>query len=128
MTDDELKEYRLVVVDECQFLSEEEVEHLAHIADDLDITVIAFGLKTDFTQRLFIGSKRLLELADEIEEIKTSCWCGAAAKSNALVRNGRIVKETSGSNIEIENKEGEAKYIALCRKHYLSGDYQNPEE
>ena len=93
----------------------------------MDITVIAFGLKTDFTQNLFDGSKRLLELADEIEEIKTSCWCGAAAKCNALIRDGKLVRTTGGgSNIEIENKEGEAKYISLCRKHYMSGQYENP--
>ena len=68
-----------ILVDECQFLTEEQVEQLSDIVDYLDINVMCYGLRTDFKTKLFPASKRLFELADEIEEIKTSCNCGGRA-------------------------------------------------
>lgn len=75
--------YACVLVDEAQFLTERQVEGLRAIATDSNIPVIAYGLKTDFRSRLFPGSQRLLELADDIEEIKTVCrFCERKATQN----------------------------------------------
>ena len=69
----DLLTYSLIIVDEAQFLSVEQVEFLAKVVDVAEISVYCYGLKTDYTGELFVGSKRLFELADEIEEIKTNC-------------------------------------------------------
>ena len=79
--------------------------------------VLCFGLRTDFRTETFDGSKRLLELADTIEEIKTICWCGRKATFNARVQNGRIVRE--GEQILLG---GNSQYISLCRRHWKSGE------
>lgn len=102
-----------VIVDECQFLTEEQVDQLSDAVDFLDINVMCFGLRTDFQSHLFPGSKRLFELADDIEEIKSTCECGDNKTSiNARFNeNGEIV--TEGSQVEIGGNE---KYKALCRK------------
>ena len=64
---------KVIVVDEAQFMEPDQVDELAKLVDKLNIPAFCFGLKTDYTSKLFPGSKRLLELADEIEEVKTSC-------------------------------------------------------
>lgn len=116
-----------IVIDEAQFLEPEQVNKLATFVDELDIPVFCFGLRTDYTSKLFPGSKRLFELADDIEELNTSCWCGKSAKFNARIDNGKVVRQAlTDSTIDIENKTGIQKYTALCRKHYLSGEYQRP--
>lgn len=102
-----------IIVDEAQFLTKEQVEALANIVDLFDIPVICFGLKTDFQGNLFEGSKRLLELADKIEEITTICWCGRKARFNARIVNGKIIKD--GEQIQLGGNES---YTSLCRKHY----------
>lgn len=104
---------RWVVVDEAQFLTTEQVDQLSDVADFLDIDVMCFGLRTDFKSHLFEGSKRLFEIADDIEEIKASCECGDRKTSiNARFdENGEIV--TKGSQVEIG---GNDKYRAICRK------------
>jgi len=102
-----------VIVDEAQFLTKEQVDYLADIVDLYDTPVICFGLKTDFQGNLFEGSKRLLELADEIQEITTICWCGKKARFNARVVDNKIVKY--GEQIQLGGNES---YVALCRKHY----------
>ena len=118
----ELSTYRIIIVDECQFLTPEEVDGLARIVDFMNIPVFCYGLRTDYTSHLFPGSKRLMEIADEIKEIKTTCWCGKSAKFNARIVDGKVQREPIGDSIiDIENVEGELKYNALCRKHYLSG-------
>ena len=65
-----------VLVDEAQFLSEDQVWQLSKVADDIHIPIMCYGLRTDFRGKLFPGSAALLAIADNIKEIKTLCWCG----------------------------------------------------
>ena len=103
-----------VLVDECQFLAEEQVDQLSDIVDFLGINVICYGLRTDFKSKLFPASKRLFELADRIEEIKTSCKCGDKASINARFSpEGKII--TEGSQILVG---GDDLYHAICRKDW----------
>ncbi len=103
-----------ILVDEAQFLSATTVEQLCTFVDVYEIPVICYGLKGDFQTNLFEGSKRLMELADVIEQIPTICWCGKKAHMNARIQDGKIVKE--GSQIQMGGNES---YISLCRKHYF---------
>ena len=105
-----------IIIDEAQFMSEKQVEDFAYIVDIFDIPVICYGLRTDFQSYTFPGSKRLLELADKIEEIPTICWCGKKAQMNARLNNGKIVYQ--GEQIKMGANES---YISLCRKHYKEG-------
>ena len=116
----DLEEKRLaaVIVDEAQFLTAEEVDLLSDIVDYYEIPVLCYGLRTDFTSHLFEGSRRLMEIADKIEELKTVCWCGDGATCNARIdKNGKIVRK--GKQIELG---GNDRYISLCKKHYFSGE------
>ncbi|MCI7676571.1 MAG: thymidine kinase [Streptococcus orisratti] len=104
-----------VLIDESQFLSKENVYDLARVVDDLDIPVMAFGLKNDFQNHLFEGSRELLLLADKIEEIKTICqFCSKKATMVLRTENGKPVYE--GNQIQIGGNE---TYIPVCRKHYF---------
>ena len=103
-----------ILVDECQFLSREQVGQLAMIVDKLNINVMCYGLRTDFRTNLFEGSKRLMELADSIEEVKTLCHCGNKAIVNARFNNGELV--TEGDQIVIG---GNDMYTSICRKCYF---------
>lgn len=99
-----------ILVDESQFLTSKQVEQLAEIVDEMDIEVMCFGLKTDFQSKLFEGSKRLFELADEIEEIKSRCSCGKKTSINARVDDdGHIL--FSGKQVLIGGNE---KYKPMC--------------
>ena len=110
--------YDCIIVDEAQFLTREEVEFLAHLVDDFDIPVLCYGLRADFRGELFPGSYALLVMADELEEMKTVCWCGKRASFNARFdENGKVVKE--GEQVLLGAND---KYIALCRKHWMHGD------
>lgn len=111
------KESSVIIVDEAQFLTTEQIDKLAGIVDEHHISVICYGLRTDFTSHLFDGAKRLMELADVIEEIPTICWCGKKAQFNARVKDGKIVR--NGEQIEMG---GNKSYVSLCRKHYMSGN------
>ena len=103
-----------ILVDESQFLSFEHVEQLRAIVDDFDINVLCYGLRTDFQTHLFEGSKRLFELADDIDEMKISCSCGRKAIFNARFNEyGELI--TSGEQILIG---GEDKYKPMCSKCY----------
>lgn len=103
-----------ILVDESQFLTERQVNEFADIVDNLDINVICYGLRTDFSTILFEGSKRLMELADDIDEIKISCSCGRKAILNARIdEKWNII--TNGEQILIG---GNDIYIPLCRKCY----------
>ena len=105
----------VIIVDECQFLTPEQVDQLADIVINKNIPVLCFGLSTDFTTHLFPGSKRLFEIAESISEIKSVCTCGAKATVNArLDDNGKIV--TEGSQVCIG---GNNRYVAMCRKCWL---------
>lgn len=105
----------VIIVDECQFLTPEQVDQLADIVIQKDVPVLCFGLSTDFTTHLFPGSRRLFEIAESISEIKSVCTCGAKATVNARIGDdGKIV--TEGSQVCIG---GNDRYVAMCRKCWL---------
>ena len=106
----------VIIVDECQFMTERQIEQLRAIVDEQSIPVICFGLRTDFLTRLFPGSRRLMELADCIEEIKTMCDCGSKATVNARISDGYIV--TEGAQVVLG---GNDCYIAMCHRCYING-------
>ena len=106
----------VIIVDECQFMTEKQIDQLRTIVDEQNIPVLCFGLRTDFLTRLFPGSRRLMELADVIEEIKTMCDCGAKATVNARVNDGYIV--TEGAQVVLG---GNDCYIAMCHRCYVNG-------
>ncbi len=116
ISDKKVEEPKLewILVDESQFLTSEHIEQLRAIVDDFDIDVLCYGLRTDFQTYLFEGSKRLFELADDIEELKISCSCGRKAIFNARFNeNNELV--INGEQILIG---GEDKYRPLCSKCY----------
>lgn len=100
------------LVDEAQFLTAAQVDQLARVVDDFGSNVICYGLRTDFRSCLFEGSRRLFEIADTIDEIKSTCTCGRKTIINARMdANGDFVEE--GQQVEIG---GDDRYIAVCRK------------
>lgn len=105
----------VVIADESQFFSEFIINELARVVDELHIPVLCYGLRTDFQGKLFEGSKRLFELADKIEEIKTMCWFSdKKATMNMRVYNGQPIFE--GEQIQIGGNES---YFPVCRKIYM---------
>ncbi|MDQ0232166.1 thymidine kinase [Metabacillus malikii] len=103
-----------ILVDECQFLNKEHILQLAKIVDELDIPVMGFGLKNDFQNELFEGSKYMLLYADKIEEMKTICWfCERKAIMALRVENGKPVY--TGEQIKIGGNES---YYPVCRRCY----------
>jgi thymidine kinase len=106
----------VIIVDECQFLTMEQIDQLRAIVNDFSVPVLCFGLRTDFVTKLFPGSLRLMELADCIEEIKTMCDCGAKATVNARISDGYIV--TEGAQVVLG---GNDSYIAMCHRCYIRG-------
>lgn len=112
-----LDNYACVIVDEAQFLTKDQVWQLSEIADTKNIPVICYGLRADFRGNLFEGSTWLLAWADTIEEIKTVCWCGRKATYNARVIDGQVARE--GEQIVLGGNES---YVALCRRHWKSGE------
>ncbi|EFR31279.1 thymidine kinase [Eremococcus coleocola] len=110
-----------ILVDEAQFLKKAHILQLARIVDELDIPVMAFGLKNDFTNELFEGSKYLLLYADKIEELKTICWfCHRKASMNLRIANGKPVY--AGEQIQIGGNES---YLPVCRKCYFHPQLEN---
>lgn len=104
----------VIIVDECQFFRPEQIDQLRRIVDDFNVPVLCFGLRTDFRTKLFPGSLRLLEIADNIEEIKTICDCGAKATVTARIgADGYIV--TGGEQVFLG---GNDCYIAMCHRCY----------
>lgn len=110
------RDYDCIIVDEAQFLNKAQVQQLVDIVDEMDVPVICYGLRADFQQNLFEGSKWLLAWADSIEEIKTVCWCGRKATCNARISGGKVIKD--GEQILLGGSEA---YVALCRKHWAQG-------
>ena len=107
----------VVIVDECQFMTPEQIDQLRAIVNDFAVPVLCFGLRTDFQTKLFPGSRRLMELADAIEEIKTMCDCGAKATVNARIDcEGHIV--TEGAQVLLGGNDA---YIAMCHRCYIRG-------
>ena len=106
-----------ILIDESQFLTKAQVEQLGKIVDELNITVMAFGIRTDFQGELFEGSKYLLAWADRLKELRAVCHCGS--KATMIVRvseDGSITR--SGDQVEIGGNE---RYHSLCRKHFYDG-------
>lgn len=114
----DIASYDCLIVDEAQFLTSGEVDKLSDIVDDLNIPVICYGFRADFKGELFPGSKRLFELADKIEEIKTICWCGKKAIFNARFNQASDVLKM-GEQVELGANE---RYTGLCRKHWVEGN------
>lgn len=102
----------VVIADECQFFTPEQIDMLRELVNDKGVPVLCFGLRTDFMTRLFPGSRRLFEVADEITEIKTMCECGKKATVTARIdKSGDIV--TEGRQVFLG---GNDRYIAMCHK------------
>ncbi|WP_299014607.1 thymidine kinase [uncultured Photobacterium sp.] len=103
-----------VLIDECQFLTKEQVYQLTEVVDKMHIPVLCYGLRSDFRGELFEGSRYLLSWADKLVELKTICHCGR--KANMVIRQdetGRAIAD--GDQVEIG---GNDRYVSVCRKHY----------
>lgn len=111
-----------ILVDESQFLSPEQVRQLCSVADFRDVPIMCYGLRADFRGELFPGSGALMALADDIEELKTICWCGKKATINARLLDGHVLRE--GPQVLIGGNE---TYTALCRKHWCLDQAQPPD-
>ena len=107
----------VIIADECQFFTPEQIDQLRAIVDEKAVPVICYGLRTDFQCKLFPGSRRLMEVADTIQEIKTVCDCGVKATVNARIDgNGYIV--TEGEQVVLG---GNDSYIAMCHRCWMQG-------
>lgn len=104
-----------VLVDEAQFLTQDQVSQLYQIAKQYGISVICYGLRADFQTKLFTGSERLFEVADNIEKLPTMCFCGAQAEFNCRKIDGAYV--FTGDQVAIDG-EGEVTYDSLCGSCY----------
>ena len=118
MPTERIKDYQCVIVDEAQFLSRAQVDYLTEIVDDMNVPVICYGLRADFSGQLFPGSEALLACADIIEEVKTICWCGKKAICNARFdARGVVLRE--GEQVVLGANDC---YIGLCRRHWKAGN------
>ncbi|GAB4079307.1 thymidine kinase [Modestobacter muralis] len=126
-----------LIVDEAQFLTGAQVEQLAELVDTSHVDVYAFGLTTDFRTRLFPGTQRLFELADDVQRVQVEvlCWCGLPGLLNARVVDGAMVREgatvvvadTAPASLagEEADVDGAAvRYQVLCRGHYTRGQLE----
>ena len=105
----------VIIADECQFFTPEQIDQLRRIVDEQNIPVLCFGLRTDFLTHFFPGARRLMELADSITEIKTVCACGRKATVNARIDgSGRVI--TEGGQILLG---GNDSYVAMCHKCWV---------
>jgi thymidine kinase len=116
MSEEEIRAYDCVIVDEVQFATEEQIDFLSDIVDFYDVPVICYGLRADFQNHLFPGSARLITIADTIREIKTVCWCGRKATCNARYNENGIVRD--GEQVMLGANDS---YVSLCRKHFKMG-------
>ena len=109
---EEAGNYDVIIADEAQFMTPDQIDELRTLVDEEDLPVLCFGLKTDFRTRFFPGSCRLMELADSITEIKTICECGRKATVNARFDDsGRVI--TEGDQVVLG---GNDRYTAMCYK------------
>ena len=107
-----------VLVDESQFLEPAQIDQLLRLAKREGISVICYGLRTDFRTRAFPGALRLLELADNVEKLPTMCRCGSQAEFNTRTVDGRFVFE--GEQVAIdEGGAGEVTYVSLCAPCFM---------
>ncbi len=117
LNDLKLDNISAIIVDEAQFLTPKQVEKLYEITKFKDIPVICYGLRCDFRMQPFIGTSRLLELADKIEEIKTICKCGKKATQNLRLKNNEPIFD--GEQLLIDESTEEYTYLSVCGKCYL---------
>jgi thymidine kinase len=123
-----------LIVDEAQFLTGAQVEQLAELVDESHVDVYAFGLTTDFRTRLFEGTQRLFELADDVQRVQVQvlCWCGLPGLLNARVVGGALVREgatvvvadtgpATAPSLEDDGAEEAVRYQVLCRRHHARG-------
>lgn len=114
-----------ILIDEIHFFTQDQVWQLSAIADELDIPVICYGLRTDYMGKPFEPAALLLAIADTLEEVKTICHCGKKASFNMMVQNGKAIKE--GNSIVVDDdslKKIDTKYVSVCRKHWKDGIYK----
>lgn len=111
-----IKTLSCVLIDEAQFLTDIQIDQLMEIAKLDNVSVIAYGLRADFKTSLFPGSKRLFEIADNIEKLPTMCRCGSQAEFNCRKVNDKFVFQ--GSQVAIDG-EGDVTYESLCGACYL---------
>ena len=112
---EEAGDHDVIIADEAQFFTPEQIDQLRELVDEKDLPVLCFGLRTDFLTHFFPGAQRLMELADSLTEIKTVCRCGRKATVNARIDSkGRIV--TEGGQILIG---GNDSYIAMCHQCWM---------
>ncbi len=110
-----LDTYDVIIADEAQFFTPEQIDQLRALVDEDDIPVLCFGLRTDFLTHLFPGSRRLMELSDSLTEIKTVCACGRKATVNARIDEaGRVI--TQGDQVFLG---GNDSYVAMCHKCWV---------
>ncbi|MBR0355683.1 MAG: thymidine kinase [Oscillospiraceae bacterium] len=106
----EAGKHDVIIADEAQFFTPEQIDQLRELVDDEDLPVLCFGLRTDFLTHFFPGARRLMELADSLTEIKTVCACGRKATVNARIDgSGRVV--TEGAQVMLG---GNDSYVAMC--------------
>ncbi len=113
---DDYSNIAVVLIDEAQFLTKEQISQLFYIAKHHDISVICYGLRADFRNEMFPGSKRLFEIADNIEKLPTMCFCGSQAEFNTRKVNGKYVFE--GDQVAIDG-EDKVEYDSLCGRCYM---------
>jgi thymidine kinase len=109
------KKAAVVLVDESQFLTEIQISQLFRLTKNHNISVICYGLRADFRAEMFPGSKRLFEVADNIEKLPTMCFCGSQAEFNTRKVNGTYIFE--GSQVAIDG-EDKVEYDSLCGNCY----------
>ena len=112
------KDVQCILVDEAQFLTPKQADQLMQITTDLNIPVMAYGLRLNFRRddSGFEGATRLLQIAHDIEEIKTICECGHKATYNARFKDGKLIAD--GPDILIDDGTSQIEYRALCPKCY----------
>lgn len=106
-----------IIVDEAQFLTPEQVDELYLVTKTYDVPVLCYGLRCDFQMQGFPGATRLLEIADDIEELKTICKCGSKATQNMRLING--VPTFSGAQVVIDDGKDNVSYEAVCGRCYI---------
>ncbi len=111
----------LIIVDEAQFLTEKQVNQLMDVVIDLDISIMCFGLRTDFMGNSFPGARRLLDIAHELSEVKTICECGHKAMFNVRLIDGKV--QTEGDSVAIDG-EGKVTYTVACPRCFRLKTHQ----
>jgi thymidine kinase len=117
----DLEDHACILIDEAQFLTKDHVWQVSQIVDWLGISVLCFGLRTDSNGNLFTGSKHLLALADELNEIPTLCWCGDHAIMTLRydIASKEVIKEENEDESILVGDKG---YVKVCRKHWSTSD------